>query len=92
MALRLAFKGVRVFALDRASMLTAAPLTPLPLTSPLPAWAIPTVWSQPVFARVRLPAAGRDEFLISVDSPATGGVTLAQVQGWKFQRRFWHTG
>jgi len=28
----------------------AAPLAPLPLTSPLPAWAIPTVWFQLVFA------------------------------------------
>src|SRR5438132_5491570 len=30
------------------------------------------------------PPAGRDEFLLSVDSPATGGVTLTQLHGWKF--------
>ena len=34
------------------------------------------------------PPAGRDEFLISVDSPATGGVTLTQVHGWKFHVDF----
>jgi hypothetical protein len=34
------------------------------------------------------PPTGRDEFLISVDSPATGGVTLTQVHGWKFHVDF----
>src|SRR5256714_14951365 len=34
------------------------------------------------------PALGRDEFLLSVDSPATGGVTLTQVHGWKFHVDF----
>jgi hypothetical protein len=34
------------------------------------------------------PAPGRDEFLLSVDSPATGGVTLTQVHGWKFHVDF----
>src|SRR5436305_9241636 len=34
------------------------------------------------------PTLGRDEFLLSVDSPATGGVTLTQVHGWKFHVDF----
>src|SRR5258707_7847310 len=34
------------------------------------------------------PPVGRDEFLLSVDSPATGGVTLTQVHGWKFHVDF----
>src|SRR6184192_3398039 len=87
MALLLAFKACGSLLSTAPPCSPAAPLTPLPLTSPLPAWAIPTVWFQLVFVRVRLPA-GRDEFLISVDSPATGGVTLTQVHGWKFHVDF----
>ena len=34
------------------------------------------------------PPAGRDEFLLAIDSPATGGVTLTQVKGWIFHVNF----
>src|SRR5262249_44387830 len=34
------------------------------------------------------PPAGRDEFLLAIDSPATGGVTLTQVKGWLFHIDF----
>ena len=34
------------------------------------------------------PPAGRDEMLLSVDSPATGGVVLTQVHAWKFHVDF----
>ena len=34
------------------------------------------------------PPAGRDEMLLAIDSPATGGVTLTQVKAWKFHVDF----
>ncbi len=34
------------------------------------------------------PPAGRDEFLLAIDSPASGGVTLTQVKGWLFHVDF----
>ncbi len=84
----LGFQGVRVFAFDRASMLTggaahtiAFNITPAGLGdsySLVPAG----------FRTGDPPPSGRDEFLVSVDSPATGGVTLTQVHGWKFHVDF----
>jgi len=84
----LGFQGVRVFALDRASMLAggaahtiAFNITPAGLGdsySLVPAG----------FRTGDPPSSGRDEFLVSVDSPATGGVTLTQVHGWKFHVDF----
>jgi hypothetical protein len=84
----LAFEGVRAIALDRASMLTGGPANAIGFDIPpaglgdsysLVAAAFRTGDSIPV---------GRDEFLLSVDSPATGGVTLTQVHGWKFHVDF----
>jgi hypothetical protein len=84
----LGFQGVRVFALDRASMLTggAAHTIAFNIT---PAGLGDSYSLVPAGFRTGTPPpVGRDEFLISVDSPATGGVTLTQVHGWKFHVDF----
>jgi len=84
----LGFQGVRVFALDRASMLSggAAHTIAFNIT---PAGLGDSYSLVPAGSRTGTPPpAGRDEFLISVDSPATGGVTLTQVHGWKFHVDF----
>src|SRR6266446_4080696 len=84
----LAFEGVRVFALDRASMLTGGAANSIAFNIP-PAGLGDSYSLVPAgFRTGDSPALGRDEFLLSVDSPATGGVTLTQVHGWKFHVDF----
>jgi hypothetical protein len=84
----LGFQGVRVFALDRASMLTGGPANTVAFNIP-PAGLGDSYSLVPAGFRTGAPPpTGRDEFLISVDSPATGGVTLTQVHGWKFHVDF----
>ena len=84
----LAFEGVRVFALDRASMLTGGAANAVAFNIP-PAGLGDSYSLVPAgFRTGNPPPAGRDEFLLSVDSPATGGVTLTQVHGWKFHVDF----
>src|SRR5438034_416000 len=84
----LGFQGVRVFALDRASMLTGGAANTIAFNI-TPAGLGDSYSLVPAGFRTGTPpAAGRDEFLISVDSPATGGVTLTQVHGWKFHVDF----
>jgi hypothetical protein len=81
------FDGVRVFALDRASMLSGGPANAIAFTilaglgdsySLLPAG----------FRTGDPPPAGRNEFLLSIDTPASGGVVLTQVHGWLFHVDF----
>jgi hypothetical protein len=84
----LAFEGVRVFALDRASMLTGGAANAVAFDIP-PAGLGDSYSLVPAgFRTGDSPSLGRDEFLLSVDSPATGGVTLTQVHGWKFHVDF----
>ena len=54
MALLLAFRACGSLLSTAPQCSPVAPLTPLLLTSPLPALEIPTVWFQPVFARAPL--------------------------------------
>jgi hypothetical protein len=84
----LAFEGVRVFALDRASMLTGGAANAIAFDIP-PAGLGDSYSLVPAgFRTGDSPPLGREEFLLSVDSPATGGVTLTQVHGWKFHVDF----
>src|SRR5205809_587223 len=84
----LGFQGVRVFALDRASMLTGGAANTIAFNI-TPAGLGDSYSLVPAGFRTGTPPpAGRDEFLISVDSPASGGVTLTQVHGWKFHVDF----
>jgi hypothetical protein len=84
----LAFEGVRVFALDRASMLTGGSANAIAFNI-IPAGLGASYSLVPAgFRTGDPPPSGRDEFLVSVDSPASGGVTLTQVHGWKFHVDF----
>jgi hypothetical protein len=83
-----AFQGVSVFALDRGSMLMGGPahavsfmITPAGLGDSYSLVAA-------TFRTGSAPPAGRDEMLLSVDSPSSGGVTLTQVHAWKFHVDF----
>lgn len=84
----LGFQGVRAFAFDRASMLAGGPAHTIAFNI-TPAGLGDSYSLVPAgFRTGNPPPAGRDEFLLSVDSPATGGVTLTQVHGWKFHVDF----
>jgi len=82
------FNGVRVCALDRASMITGGPTNAIGFT--LTAADVGASYSF-VAASFRAgdpPPAGRQEFVLAVDSPASGGVTLTQVHGRLFHVDF----
>src|SRR2546428_688866 len=84
----LGFQGVRAFALDRASMLVGGPANTIAFNI-TPAGLGDSYSLVPAgFRTGNPPSVGRDEFLLSLDSPATGGVTLTQVHGWKFHVDF----
>src|SRR6266536_6260126 len=81
------FNGVRAYALDRASMLGGNPANAIGFT--LSAADVGASYSF-VAATVHTnlgdpPPAGRNEMVLAIDSPATGGVSLTQVHA-----RFFH--
>ena len=82
----LSFRGVRVFAFDRAAMLNGdANPTAIAFTVPLAGVGDSYSFVPANFRTGDPPPAGRDEMLLAIDSPATGGVTLTQVHA-----RFFH--
>jgi hypothetical protein len=89
------FVGVRVFALDRAAMLAGqGQPNPNAIAFTIPPAGLGNSYSL-VPAGFRTgdpPPTGRDEMLLAIDSPATGGVTLTQVHGWKFHVDFANPG
>ncbi|HEY8671541.1 MAG TPA: hypothetical protein VIL63_11915, partial [Terriglobales bacterium] len=82
------FNGVRAYALDRASMLSGGPTNAVGFTVPTSGLGDSYSLVPATFRTGDPPPAGRDEFLLAVDSPATGGVTLTQVKGWLFHVNF----
>ena len=84
----LSFKGVRIYALDRSSMINGGPTHAIGFT--IDAATLGDAFSlvPASFRTGDQPPAGRDEFLLAIDSPANGGVTLNQVKGWKFHVDF----
>jgi hypothetical protein len=85
-----AFEGVSVFALDRGSMLTGGPANAISFMIPPGDPGLGDSYSL-VAANFRTgnpPPAGRDEMLLAVDSPSSGGVMLTQVKAWKFHVDF----
>jgi hypothetical protein len=82
------FNGVRVYALDRASMIAGGPTNAIGFTIGLAGLGDSYSLVPASFRTGDPPSAGRDEFLISVDSPASGGVTLTEVHGWLFHVDF----
>jgi hypothetical protein len=82
------FNGVRAFALDRASMLSGGPANAIAFTITPTGLGDSYSLVAATFRTGTPPPAGEDEFLLAVDSPATGGVTLTQVKGWRFHVDF----
>jgi hypothetical protein len=82
------FNGVRVYALDRASMITGGPTHAVGFTIDPTGLGDSYSLVPASFRTGNAPPAGRQEFLLAVDSPATGGVTLTQVKGWLFHVDF----
>jgi Kelch motif len=82
----LGFRGVRVFAFDRAAMLNGdANPTAIAFTLGLAGVGDSYSFVPANFRTGDPPPAGRDEMVLAIDSPANGGVTLTQVHA-----RFFH--
>src|SRR5262249_7444077 len=84
----LGFQGVGVFALDRGSMLSGGPANAVHFDIPIAGLADSYSLVAATFRTGNPPPPGRDEMLLSVDSPATGGVVLTQVHAWLFHVDF----
>ena len=80
------FTGVHVYALDRASMLAGGPANAigfgLTAADVGASYSFVAATAKPIGDP---PPAGRNEMVLAIDSPATGGVTLTQVHA-----RFFH--
>jgi hypothetical protein len=83
-----AFEGVSVFALDRGSMLTGGPANAIGFTLSAADVGASYSFVAATFRTGSPPPAGRDEFVLAIDTPATGGVTLTQVHGRLFHVDF----
>ena len=82
----LSFRGVRVFAFDRAAMLNGdANPTVVAFTLGFAGVGDSYSFVPANFRTANPPPAGRDEMVLAIDSPANGGVTLTQVHA-----RFFH--
>jgi hypothetical protein len=84
------FQGVRVYALDRGSMLSGGPTNAVSFMIPFSAMPDPPFYSlvPAGFRTGSPPPAGRDEFLLAIESPFPGGVLLTKVLGWYFHVDF----
>jgi hypothetical protein len=82
------FEGVSVFALDRGSMLTGGPANAIGFTLSADDVGASYSFVAATFRTGNPPPAGRDEFVLAIDSPASGGVTLTQVHGRLFHVDF----
>jgi hypothetical protein len=79
------FQGVRAYALDRASMLTGGPANAIGFTLSAADVGASYSFVSATFKAGDPPPTGRDEMVLAIDSPNTGGVTLTQVHA-----RFFH--
>src|SRR5438874_5441376 len=82
------FNGVRAYALDRASMLAGGPTHAIGYT--LSAADVGDSYSfvASTFRTGLPPPAGRNAFVLAIDSPASGGVTLTHIHGRLFHVDF----
>jgi Kelch motif len=85
------FNGVRVFALDRASMLAGGPANAIAFTIGLAGVGDAYSLVPAYFRTGDSPPAGRDEMLLAVDATIPGA-TLTQVHGWLFHVDFANPG
>ncbi|MGB9475644.1 MAG: hypothetical protein WCE87_11320, partial [Candidatus Udaeobacter sp.] len=79
------FNGVRAYALDRASMLGGGPANAIGFTLSAADVGASYSFVSATFKAGDPPPTGRDEMVLAIDSPATGGVTVTQVHA-----RFFH--
>ena len=79
------FQGVRAYALDRASMLTGGPANAIGFTLSAADVGASYSFVSATFKAGDPPPTGRDEMVLAIDSPNSGGVTLTQVHA-----RFFH--
>ncbi len=79
------FNGVRAYALDRASMLAGGPANAIGFTLSAADVGASYSFVSASFRTGNPPPAGRNEMVLAIDSPASGGVTLTQVHA-----RFFH--
>src|SRR5207249_10015358 len=77
--------GVRAYALDGASMLAGGPANAIGFTVGLAGVGDSYSFVAANFRTGNPPPTGRDEMVLAIDSPGSGGVTLTQVHG-----RFFH--
>src|ERR1700682_6135148 len=84
------FTGVKVFALDRGSMLAGGPTNAISFMIPPGNPGLGDSYSlvPAGFRTGAAPPAGRDEMLLAVDSPASNPTALTQVKGWLFHVDF----
>ena len=82
------FNGVRVYALDRSSMINGGPHPRGRVHDRCATLGDAYSLVPASFRTGSVPPAGRDEFLLAIDSPVNGGVTLTKVKGWKFHVDF----
>ncbi|HEY4257838.1 MAG TPA: hypothetical protein VGM66_11540 [Candidatus Udaeobacter sp.] len=80
-----AFEGVAAFALDRGSMLAGGPANAIGFTLSAADVGASYSFVAATFRTGTPPPAGRDEMVLAVDSPSSGGVPLTQVHA-----RFFH--
>ena len=69
-------------------MLAGGPTNAVPFTIPIAGLGDSYSLVPACFRTGNPPPAGRDEFLLAIDSPVNGGVTLNQVKGWRFHVDF----
>ena len=81
------FMGVRVYALDRASMINGGPTNAIGFTIDLGGVGYSYSLVPASFRAGNAPPAGEHEFLLAVDATFPG-VTLTQVHGWYFHVDF----
>jgi len=79
--------GVRVYALDRASMIGGGPTNAVGFTIPRTALGTSRSLVPASFRTGAPPPAGRQEFLLAIDDPHAG-VTQTHVKGWLFHVDF----
>ena len=82
------FNGVRAYALDRASMITGGPTNAVGFTLSAADVGASYSFVASTFRTGDPPPAGEPEFVLAIDSPASGGVTLTQVHGRLFHVDF----
>ena len=86
------FVGVRAFALDRASMLTGGPANAIAFTIPIAGLGNSYSLVPAGFRTGNPPPAGRNDFLLAIDSPPNENTSLTRVKGWLFHVDFANPG